>query len=44
METIYKYKLDNVFMQQVKIPNDAKILCVNLVNNEYYIWVRLNPN
>ena len=39
MNIIYKYKLEITKEQTVEIPKYHKILCVQVQNNEVFVWV-----
>lgn len=41
---IYKYKLEITPKQEVLLPKDAKILSIQVINNELFIYCVVNPD
>ena len=42
MKEIWKYEI-NMGITNLEIPENAKILCVQIQNENPYIWVKVNP-
>lgn len=43
MYIVYKYPISIDDYQEIKLPKDYEILCVQVQNNEPFIWVKVNP-
>lgn len=41
---IYKYKLSTTSIQQIEIPRNGEVLCVQVQNQSPCIWVLVDPN
>lgn len=44
MKTIWKFELEIVDDQSIKLPRDSKILAVQTQNDNPCIWVLVNPD
>ena len=44
MKTIYKYPLAIADSQAIKVPGEAKILCVQLQMDTLTLWAQVDPN
>lgn len=43
-KVIYKYKLDTTDWQNIDLPKNSDILCVQIQNDLLYLWALINPN
>lgn len=44
MKTIYKYKLQITSVQQIQLPKEAKILCVQVQHGESQLWAEVDTD
>lgn len=44
MEKIFKYQLKTTDIQQIDMPVDAEILCIQTQNETPCIWAKVNPD
>lgn len=44
MKTIYKYNLEVTDVQQVQLPKEAKILCVQTQHGEPHLWAEVDTD
>lgn len=42
MNTIYKYELEVIDIQEVELPEDCKILSVQVQRGKVYLWALIN--
>jgi hypothetical protein len=43
-KTIFKYKLEIKDHQTLEMPANAELLCVQVQNNDIYLWALVNMN
>ncbi len=44
MKTVWKFAIQPLHVQHVKMPEGAKILCVGVQNGEAFLWAEVDPS